>query len=456
MKLIGGKRLVIIVMAFGVVFLRGSIKNMMKTFTPSKLEQIQVVHRHMSQLVTRMQSAEDRVPPHLQMRPRDQSRTWGYHDRDIAFRKAVTYLTRARYNNTLWRDLDPMAMSVPQPLSEFTNPCWWVYNVPQNHCLWGMDQSRKSLAEIARRRKRENKKVLRCLPYFYIIGQGKSGTTDLFNRLTKHPNVAPHAMKETQWVCRIRLRESCSSFDSYLTLLQKSANFMQRNHNQNTVSPYMAGDATPGYFSYIDFWDMLPGNEGCTEPCVTNADIIHHMNPHAKIILSLRNPADRLYSYYFFKSSILGRMVSKQDFHDLVSREIWKFNKCLVSQSLRGCCYNYTIADSLTEELDLRRGIYHVFLLDWMKVFPRNQIYVQTFEDYANNETKHLSEIFRFLKLKSLSDAALNNITALGHGFPRKYGLSVGDMLAETHVILDKFYKPHNDHLSKLMGKDYW
>ncbi|XP_048254126.1 carbohydrate sulfotransferase 15-like [Haliotis rufescens] len=457
MKLKGRNKLTIVATFLGVVFLLSCIRNIvMEMLHPFKLEQAQVIHRQMLQLVSHMQRAEHRVPSHLQNRPNNSGRPWGYHARDDAFLAAVKYLIHARHNMTLWRDLDLMKLQVPQPLSEFTSPCWWVHNVTQNHCPWGMEPSRAPLAEIASRKGSGETRVLRCLPYFYIIGQGKSGTTDLFNRLTKHPDVAPHAMKETQWVCRARLRESCSSFETYLNLLQKSANFIQKKHKHNTVNPYITSDATPGYFSYIDFWDMLPGNEGCTEPCVTNADIIHHLNPRAKIILSLRNPTDRLYSYYFFKSAILGRMVSKQDFHDLVNREIGKFNNCLASQSLRGCCYNYTIANSLTEELDLRRGIYHVFLMDWMKVFPSNQIHVQTFEDYTSNETKHLAEIFNFLNLKSLPDAALSKITTLKTAGPRKYGRTVGDMMAGTRVTLDRFYKPHNEELATLMGKDYW
>lgn len=43
-------------------------------------------------------------------------------------------------------------------------------------------------------------------------------------------------------------------------------------------------------------WKLIPGNEHCREPDVTNADIVHHMNPDIKIIFMVRNPVDR---YYF-------------------------------------------------------------------------------------------------------------------------------------------------------------
>ena len=45
---------------------------------------------------------------------------------------------------------------------------------------------------------------LRCLPRFYIIGQPKCGTTDLYDRLRLHPEVKFSAIKEPHWWTRKR------------------------------------------------------------------------------------------------------------------------------------------------------------------------------------------------------------------------------------------------------------
>lgn len=45
---------------------------------------------------------------------------------------------------------------------------------------------------------------LRCLPHFYIIGQPKCGTTDLYDRLRLHPEVKFSAIKEPHWWTRKR------------------------------------------------------------------------------------------------------------------------------------------------------------------------------------------------------------------------------------------------------------
>ncbi|KAI8791183.1 carbohydrate sulfotransferase 15, partial [Biomphalaria glabrata] len=53
---------------------------------------------------------------------------------------------------------------LPEFLPHLKNPCF--YDIVQN-----------------------GTKSLRCLPYFYILGIDKSGSTDFHNRLTKHPQV---------------------------------------------------------------------------------------------------------------------------------------------------------------------------------------------------------------------------------------------------------------------------
>ena len=50
----------------------------------------------------------------------------------------------------------------------------------------------------------ENKK-LRCIPYYHILGVSKCGTTDIYNRLVKHPHIYESLNKV--WACH----HECSS-----------------------------------------------------------------------------------------------------------------------------------------------------------------------------------------------------------------------------------------------------
>ena len=46
---------------------------------------------------------------------------------------------------------------------------------------------------------------MRCLPYIYLVGVTKSGTSDLFENIIKHPNIVPGAIKEPMWWNRHRI-----------------------------------------------------------------------------------------------------------------------------------------------------------------------------------------------------------------------------------------------------------
>ena len=67
-------------------------------------------------------------------------------------------------------------------LSEFKNPCW-KYRITQNPGI------PRSLEDIYESNGDEQKISLACLPYAYILGQPKCGTSDLFERLKKHPDI---------------------------------------------------------------------------------------------------------------------------------------------------------------------------------------------------------------------------------------------------------------------------
>jgi hypothetical protein len=40
---------------------------------------------------------------------------------------------------------------------------------------------------------------LRCIPYFHIIGVSKCGTTDMYHRLSKHPQMLESLNKGPHW-----------------------------------------------------------------------------------------------------------------------------------------------------------------------------------------------------------------------------------------------------------------
>ena len=60
----------------------------------------------------------------------------------------------------------------------------------------------------------------------------------------------------------------------------------------------VTGDASPSYLWDFDGWRKNPINDGLDEPRFTIADDIHQINPDAKLIIMLRDPADRYFIKY--------------------------------------------------------------------------------------------------------------------------------------------------------------
>jgi hypothetical protein len=76
-------------------------------------------------------------------------------------------------------------------LEEYKNPCWRypASNNPQPSAAL-LDLNEKGDMAVA------------CLPYAYILGQPKCGTSDLFERLKRHPDIRMPRRKEVRWFTR--------------------------------------------------------------------------------------------------------------------------------------------------------------------------------------------------------------------------------------------------------------
>ena len=76
----------------------------------------------------------------------------------------------------------------PKYLPNFKNPCWNESNPGEF--------------------------TIRCLPYFYLAGFPKCGTTDLFFEMAKHPDFFPARRKEPHWWTRNRFSNAQLQYHS--------------------------------------------------------------------------------------------------------------------------------------------------------------------------------------------------------------------------------------------------
>ncbi|XP_041118350.1 carbohydrate sulfotransferase 15-like isoform X2 [Polyodon spathula] len=315
-------------------------------------------------------------------------------------------------------------------LPNVKNPCWYeeytgnITADPYGTNLYALYSKRfRTVFDYLRNAFREhlyrqgNKYYrFRCLPYFYIIGQPKCGTTDLYDRLRLHPDVRFTTFKEPHWWTRKRFGEASAS-----TLWDNNA--------------------------WVYFYENATA-EG--EPPFLIQDFIHAVQPNAKFIIMLRDPVERLYSDYLY-FGIANK--SADDFHEKVSESLQLFESCILEYSMKSCVYNTTLNNAMPVRLQV--GLYIVYILDWLTVFDRNQMLVLRLEDHATNRKYTMHKVFDFLSLGPLTEQKEAEITkSPASNTRRQADKNLGPMLPATREILKDFYTPFNARLAQEFKND--
>ncbi|XP_011683798.2 carbohydrate sulfotransferase 15 isoform X2 [Strongylocentrotus purpuratus] len=292
------------------------------------------------------------------------------------------------------------------------------------------------------------KGALKCWPYFYLLGMPKCGTTDLWSKITMHPDVR-NTVKEPHWWTRARL--STGNLAGYASRSNKMV--QQFKLHPSMKSRLIIGDGSASTFWDNHSWDRWDGKryEG---PKYVTADVINAAQPDAKLIVILRNPVDRLYSAYLYFNR--KNKVSVDRFHKAIVEVIDRFNTCLQTMSFRGCTYSMErIQNKFPSPTRPYVGLYAVYVRDWFRVYPRDQLKIMTLEDWHVNCTGLLPEVFDFLNLEKKSGKTIAQFCEKKLQNGNKFRLhAIGDMLPKTRKLLEDFYEGPNKELSLLLGDD--
>ncbi|XP_019616722.1 PREDICTED: carbohydrate sulfotransferase 15-like [Branchiostoma belcheri] len=333
-------------------------------------------------------------------------------------------------------------------LPDYKNPCWFE------------EVNKKDVKPKERWQKRvlhngTRHFLFRCLPYFYIIGMPKCGTTDLYHRISKHPEVV-HGQKEPHWWAKARIH----NLERYLKLFEEAAWAIRSRKTKSLTSAgqeidyhgAITGDGSPSTIWCNGYWRDQQWDTPNNEPPILLANLLHAVQPHAKFILTLRNPTDRLYSEYLFFSGGFRYNKSLTDFHKRVNLAIGIFTNCLRNNSVRSCAYEPNLP--ATRTVRLRLGLYEVYLRDWLSIFSRDQILVQRLEDYSKDLRTTMTEVFKFLDLGPVKEKAEQDaiFTSNTQRSQTKSYDKIGQMLPKTRKVLNKFYKPYNQRLAALLN----
>ena len=193
-------------------------------------------------------------------------------------------------------------------------------------------------------------------PNLFVAGVPKAGTTSLFHYLALHPDVFPSSRKEPGYFHPFKIKEMDKNLEAYKKL------FVGHSGQQYVI------EATPGYF--------YGGKE--------SAAAINNFSPESRVIIVLRNPVERLFSFYKYKKS-LGHIDGKLNFGSYVDK-----------------CKNIPDTQPIQKEIydfwAMIGGNYAPFLSEWYNIFD-NRLKVCFFDDMVKDEPKFIGEICKWLDL---------------------------------------------------------
>ncbi|RXG50791.1 hypothetical protein Avbf_06282 [Armadillidium vulgare] len=266
---------------------------------------------------------------------------------------------------------------------------------------------------------------LKCLPYFFILGQPKSGTTDLYKRLVYHPDIIPPVLKGVNFWTRPHFKKVNTSiqiqntFKTYLSQFSPLTNHLQRRCGFGNVS------AISHQFSCKSLISL----DASTSTLWDNNMIIKNIR---KVLKYRDTPMDSI--------------------EEIVLRRHKKGNFSFISKSYEKNSDNFpfTVADIIRKKARLHVGLYSVYLKDWFKVFPRNQFLVIRTEDYKINISSTLQRIYKHLGLRNLPMSKLRTISKMP--FANRNKVRVNEMLNETRKRIKNFYQRYNEELAELLN----
>ncbi|MBE9097328.1 tetratricopeptide repeat-containing sulfotransferase family protein [Tychonema sp. LEGE 07203] len=237
------------------------------------------------------------------------------------------------------------------------------------------------------------------VPNFIIIGSQRCGTTSLYTYLAQHPQVLTPIKKEMDFFSWHFYR----GFDWYL------AHFPQIPEG----GEFVTGEASPSYFD-----------------CREAPKRLYSACPEAKLIVLLRNPADRAISHFY---RLKGLNWEGRSLDRAIKDEIERLNQNP----------EYIIGEEPGNYL--ARGRYIEFMKNWLALFPKQQLLILKSEDFYAGAAASVKQVLEFLELPEYQLPEYQNANP---GFYPRVNESVRE-------LLNDYFKPYNQELEEYLGRKF-
>lgn len=223
---------------------------------------------------------------------------------------------------------------------------------------------------------------MKNVPDFFLVGAAKAGTTAIQQALDAHPDVYMSPLKEPNFF----------SDDIIVSTLRDDVK--QKLEEDNIPEWISGGMKTPRWRAYLrdenlysKLFDPAKPNQKKGEASVSYlyssnaAENIFKANNQAKIIIILRNPAERAFSHFNMEQ----RMGWLQD--DFTSA-FKKYQANLKPQWGK-------------DPLFIAGGLYASQISRFLDVFPKSQILVIIYDEFKKSPDKTLDVIYKFIGVDS-------------------------------------------------------
>jgi len=259
------------------------------------------------------------------------------------------------------------------------------------------------------------------LPNFILIGAPRAGTTWIAKNLESHPEIFFPRKKEIHF------------FDYQY---DKGLDFYESFFAASGPEPAI-GEATPAYLHF--------------EPA---AERIKSTLPDAKLIVSLRNPIDRLYSRYWNSQGNYSENTGLSFEEKIEQKPIF-----------------------------IEEGFYIDHIRRYLDLFPRDQLLILLFDDLKSDPKEFMASIYRFVGVNDdyvpellrheINAAAKQKLVVKSRtlywwgnllrrlGFhdtalriEQKNSAKLPPMVVETRQRLIETYREKNEQLAQLIGRD--
>jgi hypothetical protein len=243
-------------------------------------------------------------------------------------------------------------------------------------------------------------------PDFFIVGAPKAGTTSLYHYLDQHPEIYMSPMKEP---CHFSTEIRPRFFSDKLREQVEQELAGLGRYLAGPVLEKRAGGIVENWDDYLRLFAAANGHKVAGEASVcylwsvSAPKNIHARVPAAKILMFLRNPADRAFSQYV---------------HGVSAGWIHQSLRAHIEANLRNRDQRFGMDFPFLE-----MGLYYAQVKRYRDLFPAANLYIGFYEDYRDRPQDTLADVLRFLEV---DDTFQPDMSArhLEVGMPRSTGAS--------------------------------